>query len=376
MKPVYADYASATPIEPAVSQAMHKAMAELYANPSSVHSFGQAANVALERARQEVARFLNANSDEVIFTSSATESNNLAILGYARANRNSGDHIVSSTIEHPSVHNAMLALERDGFKVTLIKPDSDGLIDPEELSWSVTAKTILVSLHLANSEIGVIHPISDISAKIKRRFGKIVLHCDASQAAAWLDLNVSKLGVDLLSFNGSKIYAPHGQGVLYLRDSINISPLFYGGAQQQGLRSGTEDVPGIVGLCEAVKIVSQRRTRDFKRIRQLRDQLIKKVERIYGVRVLLKNSPKLPNYLNVVVADGPKGSLVNRLDELNVAVSAGSACSSRSLNPPQSLLEIGLSPEEANRTVRITLGRHSTKSDVDRIAIALNKLVD
>ncbi|OGD60819.1 hypothetical protein A3A71_02825 [Candidatus Berkelbacteria bacterium RIFCSPLOWO2_01_FULL_50_28] len=359
MKRVYADYAAATPTDPRVVHAMDPYQTEIFGNASSVHSFGRAADNAIITSTQTIAKFLNSKPEEIIFTSGGTESNNLAIIGVAKANKNSGQHIITSSIEHPSVLNACRALAKDGWEMTYLPVTKDGLVEVDELKKALTKETVLVSIHLANSEIGVIQNIAELS-KITKKHGAY-FHTDACQAAAFLDLDVEKLGVDLLSFNGSKMYGPKGIAVLYVRKGVNIFPILYGGGQQQSLRSGTENVPGIIGLAKACEMTAKRRSEDCKQIGQLRDSLQAKLSEI-GCRINVLHGLRLPNHLSAIIPT-TETNLVAWLDRAGVAVSAGSACSSKSLNDSHVLTSIGLSAEEMNRTVRISLGRATTAAD-------------
>lgn len=368
---VYADHAAGTPTDPQVVATMLPYLKGSFGNPSSLHSFGRKTAAAVEEARQAIANFLNSTPGEIYFTSSGTESNNLAILGVARANRNLGRKIITSVIEHPSVLNACRALEKDSFNMTYVSTLKSGAVDEAEVLKTIDGKTILVTLHLANSEIGVIQNITRLSAAIKKKNPLVLIHTDACQAAAYLDLDVSKLGVDLLTFNGSKAYGPKGIAVLFVRDGVNIFPIIYGGGQEKSLRSGTENVPGIVGLAKAVEIVDHEA--DTRKITELRDRLQNELEKI-GLIINIKNSPRLPNHLSVTFPGLNNADLVQLFDEKGIAVSAGSACSSKSLSESHVLSAIGLSAEQAQATIRISLGRHSSISDVRKIIAAAAKI--
>jgi cysteine desulfurase len=371
-KIIYADYAASTPIDDRVISAMNQAFSQ-FGNPSSRHWFGRAANQLLGTARQTVAKFLNCLDTEIIFTASGTESNNLAILGIARANRVRGNHVVTSAIEHPSIINACRALERDGFRVTYLPVKSNGLIDPTELKAVLTDQTILVSIHLANSEIGVIQDLDKLS-EIVRSHSSALLHTDACQAAAYIDLDVNKLDVNSLTFNGTKIYGPRGVAVLYVKEGIDIFPLIYGGGQERSLRSGTENIPAIVGLGVAVSIVTETRLAEARRIGQIRDNLENQLLRLPGVSINARQSPRLPNHLSVTLNNSSENDVVRAMDERGVAVSSGSACSSKSINDSHVLRAIGLSDNQMNRTLRITLGRGTNESDVKKIVSAVAEI--
>jgi len=369
---VYADYAAATPIDRAVLRAMEPMWREVFANPSSVHSSGERAFLFLQKARSDVANFLSCREEEVVFTSGGTESNNLAIIGAARANRSRGRHIVTSSIEHPSVLNACRFLEKEGWEVTYVDPTPNGLIKPESIKKALQSSTTIVSVHLANSEIGVVQDIASISRIVN---GNAILHSDACQATPFLPLNVNQLGVDLLTMNGSKAYGPKGVGALYVRQGIEIFPISYGGGQEGGLRSGTENMPGIVGFATALMIINKSRSHDVGSIGALRDNLEEKLSQLEGVRINVKHSPRLPNHLSITLAGAGSENLVESMSRQGVEVSAGSACGARELVPSHVLSAIGLSPEQIHRSIRITLGRPTTASDIEKIFFAVKAVL-
>lgn len=364
-KAVYADYAAITPIDDRVILAMNEASRQ-YGNPSSRHSYGRTSRKLLDKSRQTVAQFLSCSDAEVTFTASGTESNNLAVLGIARANKARGNHIVTSSIEHPSVINACRALERDGFKVTYLPVNSNGVVDPAKLQEALTDETILVSIHLANSEIGVVQDIPALS-EIIRMHSSARFHTDACQAAAYTDLNVQKLGVDSLTFNGTKLYGPRGIAALYVKEGTDIFPLVYGGGQEKSLRSGTENIPAIVGLSAALEIVVENRDSEGRRIEKLRDTLEDQLSRQSGISINANQGRRLPNYLSITLVNCRESDVVRAMDERGVAVSSGSACSSKSLTDSHVLRAIGLTNEQMNRTLRITLGRGTIESDIEKI---------
>lgn len=372
---VYADHAAGTPTDPQIIAAMLPYLKESFGNPSSLHAYGRNSAEAIDEARETIAKYLNAQSSEIYFTSSGTESNNIAILGVARANKNQGSKIVTTNIEHPSVLNSCRALEKDDFEVNYVKALPNGLVDLLKLVAAVDDETILVTIHLANSEIGVVQDIASIASVVKKRNPNTLVHVDACQASSYLDLDVKKLGVDLLTFNGSKIYGPKGCAILYVRDGVNIFPIIYGGGQEKSLRSGTENVPGIVGLAKAVEIAKNNRIEDSKRVEALRDNLQLELEKI-GLKINVKNSPRLPNHLSVTFPGLKNIDLVKKFDEEGIAVSAGSACSSKSLIESHVLTAIGLSSEEASATIRISLGRNTTEKDCQSIITATIKLLE
>ncbi|MDP3992836.1 MAG: cysteine desulfurase family protein [bacterium] len=372
MKLTYADYAAATPTDLRVVEAMAPYQTETFGNPSSSHSFGRSAHDAITESTQRIADFLNSNLEEVYFTSGGTESNNLAILGVAKANKTRGRHIVTTAIEHPSVLNACRVLEKDGWEVTYLPVTGDGLVETSELEKALKAETTLVSVHLANSEIGVVQNVAEL-VKITKSRG-IYFHTDACQAATYLDLNVEKLGVDLLTFNGSKMYGPKGVAVLNVREGVQIFPILYGGGQQSSLRSGTENVPGIIGLATACQIAIEQRETDSKRIGQLRDDLQVQLEKVPGVIINCANSSRLPNHLSVTLTNATATNLVEAFDEQGVAVSSGSACSSKSLVDSKVLQSVGLTNEQIHKTIRISLGRQTSEKDTEVIELVAKGL--
>ncbi len=362
-KLIYLDNAAATPTFPEVVEAMKPFYNDVFGNPSSIHTFGRSASEAVEKSQKTISQFLNVKGNEVFFTGSGTESNNLALIGVAKANRSKGNHIITTAIEHPSILNACRALEKDGFLINYLPVGQDGLVNPKDLEKALKKETILVSIHLANSEIGVIQPIAEL-AKITKKHGAY-FHTDACQAAAYLPLDVQKLGVDLLTFNGSKCYGPNGIAVLYVRNGVEIFPIHYGGGQQQGLRSGTENVPGIVGLAKTTEIIKKKCDKESKRIAGLRDKLQTELEK-RGAKINVKSSPRLPNHLSAVMPID-ENDVVKYFDKRGIAVSSGSACSSKSLVESHVLQAIGLSGNEIQKTVRISLGCQTAADEINKI---------
>ncbi|MEK7534902.1 MAG: cysteine desulfurase family protein [Patescibacteria group bacterium] len=366
MKSIYADYAASTPTDPRVAKAMEPYMTEIFGNPSSIHSFGRAASIAVGDATKVISRFLSCREEEIFYTSCGTESNNLAVIGVTKANKERGRHIITSAIEHPSIMHACRALEKDGWEVTYLPVTKEGLVEVKSLEKALKKETVLVSIHLANSEVGVIQDIANL-ARISNKHGAL-FHTDACQAAAYISLNVKTLGVDLLTLNGSKMYGPKGVAVLYVREGVNISPIFYGGSQQQSLRSGTENVPGIVGIAEACKIAKTQREADSKTIGALRDNLQNQLEIIRGVKINCAKSQRLPNHLSVTLNEVKATNLVEVFDRQGIAVSSGSACSSKSLTDSNILQAIDLTSEQIHKTIRISLGRTTSGTDILTIA--------
>lgn len=367
----YLDFAAATPVEPEVSEAMLSLWRDNFANPSSAHTPGRRARAQLEQARQQIASFVSADSTQIVFTGNGTESNNLALFGLALANQARGRHLITSQVEHPSVLNACRTLERQGFEVTYLPVDSQGLVTANQLRQAVRSDTILVSIQLANSETGIIQPIAQLAKVTNSQ--NIIFHTDACQAANWLDISLTSLGVQALTFNASKIYGPKGVGALVVAKDLDIQPIIYGGNQEEGLRSGTENLPAIVGFAKATEIVDKKRTSDSQRIKHLKDELIRQLARINRVTVNFTTSPQLPNFLSLTV-DTAETNLVASLDKLGVAVSSGSACGERHFSQSYVLTALGLNSAVINKTIRLSLGRSTGSEDVTKLVSALRQL--
>lgn len=386
--PIYLDFAATTPLDPLVKKAMMKYLGKEYGNPSSVHALGQRARAAIEQAREEVAAFLHCSALEIVFTSGATEANNLAIQGVVKnaklGNQHLKPHVITSLIEHESVLSPIEALEREGMiEATYVSPNRQGLIDPKDVEKSLKDNTILISIQYANSEIGTIQSIAVIGKeiqkyKIQNTKYQILFHTDAVQAANFLDCNVGKLGVDLLTLSSHKVYGPKGVGVLYVKKGIKISPLLFGGGQEQGMRSGTENVAGIVGMAEAVKLLTSPKLPVVNiAIRQLRDVLAKEIlQKIPEAVFPGSTESRLPNNIHVLIPGIQGRDMVELLDQKGIAVSGGSACSERSQQPSHVLLALGYSEREAMGAFRITLGRFTKKEDVKRAGKTLQKVVE
>jgi len=379
-KQIYLDYAATTPIDKEVLKAMMPYFKKDFGNPSSLHHFGQIARVAIDEARRKVAKFLNCQEDEVVFTGSATEANNLAIFGVVRALKKKGikPHIITSKIEHHAVLHPFEELEKEGIEVSFLAPNKEGIIEVKEIQNAIKENTVFVSVMYANNEIGTIQPIKEIGqflAKInKERKHKIYFHTDAVQAVNYLDCDVQKLKVDLLTLSAHKIYGPKGVGALFIKKGTPIKPIIYGGGHEFGLRSGTENVAGIVGLGKAIELVEKHKD-DIERIKKLRDKIIEKVSKIPNTRLNGSKEKRLPNNANISISGVEGESLVIALDQHGIAVSTGSACSSKDLKPSHVLLAIGLSPKEAHGSLRITLGRFTTEEEVDYFLKVLPKVV-
>ena len=372
IKNIYLDYAATTPIREEVLLEMLPYFSEKYGNPGSFHSKGLEAKNALDNARQEIASLLNCSTKEIIFTSGGTESINLAIKGIALANKEK-NHIITSKIEHPAVLNSCAYLEEIGFKVSYLDVDKYGKVNPKDVENSINERTSLVSIMYANNEIGTIEPIKEIAEICKKK--GVLFHTDACQAAGCLNLDIKYLGVDLLTINGSKIYGPKGIGMLYLREGIEIVPLVHGGGQESRLRSGTENVPYIVGFAKALEISQKNKEKENARLSELRDYLIAKLLKIPKSRLNGHSTERLPNNVNISFMDVEGEAMLLYLNEMNIYASTGSACASKSLEPSHVLRAIGLSYEGAHGSIRFTLGKDSVKEYLDRVADAMPGIV-
>lgn len=382
---VYLDHAATTYADSRVVKAMMPYFDKVYGNAGSLHQPGRAAKSAIFKARKTIADILNCRPEEIIFTGSGTESDNLAVFGTARANKTLGNHIITSNIEHHAVLYSCEQLEKEGFLVTFLKVGREGLLPLDSLKKEISDETILVSIMYANNEIGTVQPIKEVGEIIKEVRAErkkkglnvpIYFHTDACQAAGYLDLDVQKMGVDLLTLNGSKIYGPKGAGVLFVRAGTKISPLIFGGGQEGGLRSGTENTPGIVGLAEALKIAQKERKKECQREEKLRDYFIQGVMKNI-TKVVLNGHPKkrLPNNVNISILDVEGEAMLLWLDKYGISASTGSACDSQSLDPSHVILALGRPYEFAHGNLRFTLGRQTTKKDIDYVLKVLPKIV-
>ncbi len=375
MERLYFDYAATTPTDPEVVKAMSPYFSDIFGNPSSIHYFGQQAKKAMEEARDKLANFLGAKPEEIVFTSGGTEANNFALFGVASSLETKGNHIIISAIEHHAVIEPAKVLEKRGFKITYIKVDKAGLVDPEDVKKAITDKTILISIMHANNEIGVIQPISEIG-KIAKEKG-ICFHTDAVQAVGHIPTNVNDLNVNLLSLSAHKFYGPKGVGALYIRKGTRINRFLHGGDQERSRRASTHNVSGIVGLGKAIELCQAKMAAEIKEQSQLRDRLIKEIpEKISDVRLNGHPTKRLPNNVNFSFAFIEGESMLLNLDILGIAASTGSACTSSSLEPSHVLLAIGLPHELAHGSLRITLGRWTKKEDIDYLLENLPAVVD
>ncbi len=372
MKRIYFDHAATTPLDPRVKTVMDPYLSVEYGNPGGLYREGRRAKEALESARSDVANILHSTPDEILFTSGGTEGDALALCGVARAYADRGRHIISTTIEHHAVLHTLDALKKEGFEITLIDVDANGIVNPAKIKATLRPDTILVSVMYANNEIGTVQPIEEIGKIVKSHrahkkdpMAGPFFHTDACQAAGYLGLDVKKLGVDLLVANGSKIYGPKGVGMLYIRKGVRIRPMFFGGAQEGKRRAGTENIAGIVGLAEALKIADREKEAESARVGTIRDQLIEQILQNIP-RSVLNGDPtwRLPNNVNVSILDIEGEAVILYLDAYGIACSTGSACTSESLDPSHVILALGRPYEYAHASIRFTLGRDNTEADV------------
>jgi cysteine desulfurase len=363
MGSLYFDHSATTPMRPEVIQAMMPYFAEHAGNPSSIHMFGQRAKRALDEARRTVADLLGAKPAEIYFTSGATESNNIAIQGAAKSYAMFGRHLITSAFEHHAVLHTFQALEKQGFQVTYLPVDEQGLVQPEEVEKALRPDTILVSIMLANNEVGTVQPIREIAGILRRR--GILFHTDAVQAVGKIPVNVRELGVDMLSLTAHKFYGPKGVGALYVREGVEIAPLFFGGHQEGALRPGTQNVPGIVGLAAALRLACQEMEEESARLRRLRDLLEQSIiERIPDVDINGHPDKRLAHISNVSFAGLDGEALLLALDMQGIAVSTGSACTAGSTEPSHVLRAMGVDPLLARGSIRFSLGRDNTEEDI------------
>ena len=369
---VYLDHAATTPVDPRVLQAMMPFFSEHPGNASSLHAFGQEARRAVDQARAEVAAAVGARPAEVVFTSGATESDNLAVLGVAFASR--GRHILTSAIEHHAVLEACHVLEAQGYAVTRVPVDARGVVDPDDVRRALRPDTVLVSVMAANNEIGTLQPVAEIGRLTRER--QIPFHSDATQLVGAMPVDVDELGVDLLSLSAHKRYGPKGVGALYVRPGVPLMPLQRGGSHERGRRGGTENVPGIVGLGAALRIAVREMAEEHRRVTALRDRLMRGALALPGAQLNGDPGRRLANNVNLSFDGTDSQSLVMGLDLHGVAASAGSACSSGSMEPSHVLVALGLPPQRAASAVRLTLGRYTTAAEISYALGALRDVVD
>lgn len=377
---VYMDHAATTPVDERVLAAMMPYFSASFGNPSSIYTLAQESRKAMDESRDAVATVVGARGSEVVFTSGGTEADNLAIKGAALGLRSAGNHIITTAVEHHAVLHACEQLEQFGFEVTYLPVDEHGLVSPANVAAALTDRTVLVSVMLANNEIGTIQPVAQIASLVKQRAARdgrtIVMHTDAVQGAGYLNLNVRDLGVDMLSLSAHKCYGPKGVGALFIRRGTPIEPQIVGGSQERRRRSGTENVPGIVGMATALELAEERRAATVDHCSRLRDQIIQGLtERVNGIRLNGHPTERLANNVNVSFQAVEGEPILLGLDFEGICVSSGSACSSASLEPSHVLLAIGLGADLAQGSLRMTLGHNNTDEDVKMLLEVLPRLV-
>lgn len=371
---VYLDYAATTPVDPEVLEAMLPYLRDQYGNPSSLYAKGQQAKKALEDSRDTLADYLGASPEEIVFTGCGSESNNWGLVGTAYAKEEKGRHIITTAFEHPSILESAKALAKRGFDVTYLSPGSDGIVDPDQVAEAITGQTVLVSVMYVNNEVGTVQPVSEIAAVCADR--GVAFHTDAVQAIAKMDVNVDAIGCDMLSAAAHKLYAPKGVGAMYLRKGTRIAPLLHGGGQEGKRRAGTQNVAGITGFAKAIELAMSRSSQDQTRIAELSEYLIDGLHEKVGDVVINGDRARcLPNIINALVGGVEGESLLLHLDAAGIAVSTGSACSSGSLAPSHVLLAMDIPQEEAHSSLRLTIGRLTTREDLDYLLEVLPPIV-
>jgi cysteine desulfurase len=375
MKRIYMDHSATTPVAPEVLAAMLPYFGEKFGNASSLHRSGREAKEALEDSREKVAALLGARAEEIIFTSGGTESDNLALKGIARKNRKHGKHIITTQIEHPAILETCRALEKEGFEVTYLPVTAEGLVELSTLEASIRPDTILISVMHANNEVGTIQPLEEIGRLAAER--DIYLHSDAVQSVGKIPVNVDDLGVDLLSLSAHKLYGTKGVGALYIRKGTKLESIIQGGGHERRLRSGTENISGIVGLARAAELAERDMPREAERLAGLRDRLAELVlGRVMDAWINGTMKKRLPGNLNFGFKYVEGESLLLFLDSKGICVSTGSACSSHKLEPSHVLISLGLKPEECHGSLRITLGMSNTLDEVEYVAESIVEAVE
>jgi cysteine desulfurase len=376
-KRIYLDNAATTCLDDRILEVMIPLFDRQFGNSSSLHSFGVEAKDVLDKAHEQIAHYLGASANELIFTSGGTESNNFALKGIAFANRHKGNHIIVSSIEHDCILNACKWLEEQGFYVTYLPVDQNGIVDLDSLKRAINPKTILVSVMFANNEIGTIEPIDEIGAICRER--NVFFHCDACQSFGKIPIDVVRSKIDLLTINSHKIYGPKGVGALYIRKGISMTPLLHGGGQEYGFRSTTENIPGIAGFAKAAELCMEEMETESVRLTKLRDHFIRYLlDNFENAYINGHEKLRLPGHVNFSFhgMEGETIRLLLLLDEMGIAVSAGSACSSNHSGSASHVLQaIGLNPFEARGGIRISFGRFTAETDIDYCLQALHQCV-
>ncbi|MCX7883920.1 MAG: cysteine desulfurase NifS [Caloramator sp.] len=371
---VYMDHAATTYVKPEVLDAMMPYFAENFGNPSSIYTFSRKSKSAIEEAREKVARAIGANSDEIYFTGGGSEADNWALKGIAFANKDKGNHIITTKIEHHAILHACEFLEKNGFEVTYVDVDENGIVKIEELEKAITDKTILISVMFANNEIGTIQPIKEIGEIAKKR--NIYFHTDAVQAVGNVEIDVKEMNIDMLSLAAHKFYGPKGVGALYIKKGVKIENLIHGGGQERKRRAGTENIPGIVGLGKAMELATKDIDSHNEKIIKMRDRLLNGImEKIPYTKLNGHPEKRLPGNINVSFRFIEGESLLLLLDQSGICASTGSACSSGSLDPSHVLLAIGLPHEIAHGSLRLSLGDANKEEDIDYVLDVLPEIV-
>lgn len=375
MDRIYLDYAATAPVLPEVLEAMLPFFVDRFGNPSGIHENGRETRKAVEQARRQVAAVLGAESREICFTSGGSESDNLAIQGTAFALQKKGNHLITSQIEHPAVLNTCRWLEKHGFRVTYLPVDSGGMVSPDDVRAAIEPETVLVSIMTANNEIGTLQPVMEIGS-ICRENG-VVFHTDAVQAVGMIRTDVREMNADLLSISAHKFHGPKGTGALYIRKGCRLDALIHGGSQERGMRAGTENVPGIVGMGKAIGIAEAEREENAARIREFRDLLAGLIlARVPDAWLNGHLTERLPNNCHFSFAGIESEALLLRLDLAGISASGGSACTSGSMEPSHVLQAIGLDDEKLQGSIRLTLGRETTREEIEKTAQILPQIVE
>ncbi|HEY9206987.1 MAG TPA: cysteine desulfurase family protein [Candidatus Methanoperedens sp.] len=374
MRPVYMDYASASPVDPRVFEVMMPYFDKDIGNPSSLHSFGRKAKRELEAARGKVAGLIGAQSPKnIIFTSCATESNNLALRGAAMRYKDKGNHLITSSIEHMSVMNTLKDLQRSGFEVTYIPVDKDGLVDPEKIKNAITDRTILISMMYANGEVGTVQPVKEIGDIASGR--KILFHVDGTAAVGKVPVNVEEEHIDFLTVSSNDMYGPKGAGALYIKQGVRIMPFMLGGGQEAGMRSGSENIPAIVGMGVAAELAGKEMVDDGARLIKMRDRLIDSILKTEYTYLTGHRTRRLPNNASFRFSFIEGESIILQLNDLGITASTGSACSTKTLEPSHVLIAMGLRHEEAHGSLLLTFGRFNSPEDVEYVIESIPPVV-
>ena len=365
----YFDNAATTPLDSKVAKLMHEINLSYFGNPSSIHRKGQQAHNIIEKSRKSIAKLLNCKSSEIYFTSGGSESNNIILRGILKP----GDHFITSSYEHPAILNLIDFLKSKNIEVTLIKPEPNGYIDPKKIEQNIKSNTKLVSIMYVNNEIGTINPINEIGTFLKTK--NIYFHTDAVQLIGKRSFDFSNEEVDFISIGAHKFYGPKGVGLLYIKSGTKVFPLIMGGGQESGIRAGTENISGIAGMSLALEIAYQNLEKNIENIKELETMFLKELSK-HNIHYRVNGENRIQGILNLTFFGVDSHSLVINLDMVNIAISAGSACSSGSINIPKTLLEIGMNPDEAKNTVRISIGKLTNKNDIKHLAQSIAEIIN